>query len=201
LHLPLVGIHQISNATVALSALELLAKKGFHVREEEIRAGLSHVVHPGRLEMIHTSPRVVVDIAHNFMGASAIAKTLTSIFAYERLIVAIGILHDKDVQGILRPFLEIADTLIFTSPHNTDRAKTASATAQVAEEMVRTRVQHISGARSQTSQYDHWCKYETMEDALNQACSIAGKHDLICVTGSNYTVSEAEMYFSTRLNA
>jgi dihydrofolate synthase/folylpolyglutamate synthase len=193
LHLSLVGMHQIANATVALGTLELLENKGFHTNEKDVRAGLSHVVHPGRLEMVHTSPRVVVDIAHNFMGASAIAHAMTSIFDYDKIIVIIGVLHDKDVQGILRPFLEIADSMIFTSPHSTYRAEAATATAQVAEEF-------LSTIERRTSQYDHWLIYESIEEAIQQACSIAGKHDLICITGSNYTVSETEIYFSEKAN-
>ena len=188
LKLCLTGIHQLANATAALTTIELLKTKGFHIPEEAIRSGLSHVSHPGRLELIHTHPRVVVDIAHNSMGSSALANALTTIFDYDKLIVIIGVLHDKDVRGIVYPFLEAADSMIFTSPHNTQRAEAASATEQIAKELV---VSH-------NFHYAHWLIREFVEDAIQQACSIAGERDLICVTGSNYTVSEAELYFSEK---
>lgn len=198
LHLPLIGTHQVANATVALAALEILEKKGFHTHEETIRCGLSHVSHPGRLEVIHTKPRVVVDIAHNFMGSSAIARALTTIFGYDKLIVIIGVLHDKDVQGILLPFLEVADSMIFTCPHHTNRAETAKATERIAREIVGAHGQCSSKSASHTSRYGHWLIYESVEEAIYQACLIAREHDLICVTGSNYTVLEAELYFSEK---
>ncbi len=199
LHLPLIGTHQIANATVALATLEVLEKKGFYTNENVIRCGLSHVNHPGRLEVIHTNPRVVVDIAHNFMGSSAIARALTTIFAYNKLIVVIGVLHDKDVQGILGPFLEIANSMIFTSPHHTNRAETANATEQVARKFVSTNGRRTFESTSSISQYDHWLIYDSVEEAIAQAGLIAGEHDLVCVTGSNYTVSEAEMYFEEKV--
>ncbi len=184
IHLPLVGTHQIANATVALATLELLETQGFHAEEPAIRSGLLHVMHPGRLEAVHTNPRVVVDIAHNALGASAIANALTSIFSYTKLIVIIGVLHDKDIQGIVRPFLEVADSMIFTSPHSTSRAEEAEATAHRAAELVKP-----------ARQYDHWQICHSVEEAIEQALSLAGAYDLICATGSNYTVSEAELYF------
>ncbi|MBD3306996.1 bifunctional folylpolyglutamate synthase/dihydrofolate synthase [candidate division KSB3 bacterium] len=189
LSLPLVGRHQLANATIALAVLELLATQGFVVTEQAIRTGLAKVNHPGRLELIQADPRVVVDIAHNAMGAQAIADALTSIFAYEKLIVVIGVLHDKDVEGILRPFLQVADSLIFTSPHTTNRAETATATEQIARKVT---------ASADFRHYDQWRIHEYVQEALEQAYALAGEQDLICVTGSNYTVSEADLYISTK---
>lgn len=197
LYICLAGMHQIANAAVALCTLEVLNKKGFCVSEKAIRAGLSEVVHPGRLEIIHANPTFVVDIAHNAMGARAIANALTSIFDYDKLIVIIGVLHDKDVQGILRPFLEVADAMIFTSPHSSDRAETATATAHIAEDLVKTSLPNISEHGWTLSRYDHWIVCESVEAAVHKGHLIAEKHDLICVTGSNYTVSEAELIYKT----
>jgi dihydrofolate synthase/folylpolyglutamate synthase len=194
-YLRLAGSHQLANAAVALCTLELLCKKGFETNEHAIRAGLTHVVHPGRLEVMQASPMFVVDIAHNEMGAATIANALTSIFDYDKLIVIIGVLHDKDVKGILRPFLDVADSLIFTSPHNTKRAETAAETARIAEDLVTTFRQTFSEAGSPLVRYDHWLVCDTVETAIHQGHAIAGKRDLICVTGSNYTVSEAEVIY------
>lgn len=189
LNLPLAGPHQLENAAVALTTIELLGRKGFPVSETAVRDGLANLSHPGRLEILRIAPAVVVDIAHNAMGAAAIARALTSIFAYEKLIIVLGVLHDKDVRGILSPFLAVADTLIFTSPHNTARAETAAETARIATELAQ------ANGRAPTG-YDHWFILEQVADAITQACALAGTHDLICVTGSNYTVSEAEIFFA-----
>ena len=183
LYLRLAGRHQLANAAVALCALELLKQQGFAATETQLRAGLATVAHPGRLEILGTNPTVVVDIAHNAMGAQAIVKALTAIFDYDKLILIVGVLHDKDVPGILRPFLEVADAVIFTSPHHTGRAETAAATAQIAANLVN------------AAQYDHWQVQESVAAAIHAGQRLAGARDLICVTGSNYTVSEAEMLF------
>ena len=103
-----------------------------------------------------------------------------------------SILHDKDVQGILRPFLEVADAMIFTSPHNTNRAEIATVTAQVAEDIVNSARRALAEHESPLARYDHWMVCESVEVAVHTGRMIAGKRDLICVTGSNYTVSEAE---------
>jgi dihydrofolate synthase/folylpolyglutamate synthase len=194
-YIRLAGVHQLANAAVALCTLELLNKKGFYTDERAIRAGLSNVVHPGRLEVIHAGPMFVVDIAHNFMGAATIAQALTSIFDYDKLIIIIGVLQDKDVRGILRPFLAVADSIIFTSPHNTDRAEAAVETAQIAEDIVRTSLHTTLDNASPLARYDHWIVCDSVEAAIRQGHRIAGKRDLICVTGSNYTVSEVEVIY------
>ena len=196
LYLRLAGKHQLANAAVALCTLELLGHKGFSSNEAHIRNGLANVSHPGRLEIIHTNPIFVVDIAHNAMGARTIAHALTSLFDYDKLIMIIGVLHDKDVQGILRPLLEVAHSLIFTSPHSSDRAETAAATARIAEELVSTPLQPTSDNTDPCLRYDHWIICESVEAAIHKGHEFAGKRDVICVTGSNYTVSEAETIYN-----
>ena len=189
LYLRLPGVHQLLNTSVALCTLELLERKGFGISERAIRGGLADVEHPGRLETLHTNPLCVVDIAHNAMGARTIAAELPEIFAYDRLIVVIGILHDKDVAAILRPFLQVADSMIFTSPHLTQRAESASVIANVAEDLA----QGLYGAETWRARYRHWDVCESVQPALEYAERIACPQDLIFITGSNYTVSEAEM--------
>ena len=83
--------------------------------------------------------------------------------------------------------------MIFTSPHNTDRAEAATATAQIAETIVNTFRPTTSEDESPLARYDHWLVCESVEAAVQTGRMIAGKRDLICVTGSNYTVSEAEV--------
>ena len=89
--------------------------------------------------------------------------------------------------------------MIFTSPHSSDRAETAVETAKIAEELVKTSMQIISEDQHILSRYDHWMVYESVEAAVHKGHAIAGKRDLICVTGSNYTVSEAELIYKTHV--
>jgi dihydrofolate synthase/folylpolyglutamate synthase len=188
LYVRLSGGHQLTNVATALCAIERLQQKGFACPESAIRSGMGSVRHPGRLEVLCASPLCAVDIAHNAMGAQTIARALPELFEYEHVIVVIGILHDKDVAEILRPFLEVADSMIFTRPHLTDRAESASVIADIAEKLV--------SSTMTRNTYQHWIVCDSVEQAITRAHQLAGIHDLIVVTGSNYTVSEAEMFYN-----
>jgi dihydrofolate synthase / folylpolyglutamate synthase len=180
LRLPLPGQYQLANAAIALAALELLEQYGFQVTEAAVRDGLAQVTHPGRLEIVHTTPRFLVDIAHNPMGAQALTRALTALFTYSKLIVVIGILQDRDIAGIVRPFVALADVLIFTSPRSTDRAASAATTAEIAN--------RLDSPRRPGAQ---WLTVEPVEAALHAAHALAGPDDLVCITGSTYTVADA----------
>ncbi|PIE35317.1 hypothetical protein CSA56_04640 [candidate division KSB3 bacterium] len=184
LSMPLIGEHQLANAAIALVTIEVLGQKGFTAGKQAIRDGLAGISHHGRLETVADRPRIVVDIAHNGMGASATASTLSTVFEYQKLVLVIGVLHDKDVRGILRPFLEMTDSVVFTSPSNTSRANNAAKTASIAAEILCQADRHVS-------EFQHWLVCESVAEAIEQARTLAGEDDLICVTGSSYTVSEA----------
>lgn len=192
LYVRLSGRHQLANVATALCTIERLQHKGFTCPESAIRTGMGSVRHPGRLEVICTNPLCAVDIAHNAMGARTIAQALPELFEYEHIIIVIGILHDKDVAEILQPFLEIAHAMIFTRPHLTERAESASVIAQIAEQLV-----HNSSNLTR-DKYHHWIVRDAVEQAMTKASQLAGARDLIFVTGSNYTVSEAEMFYASQ---
>jgi dihydrofolate synthase/folylpolyglutamate synthase len=169
-----------------------LQQKGVVCPESAIRSGMGSVRHPGRLEVLCTHPLCAVDIAHNAMGARTIARALPELFEYDHVIVVIGILHDKDVAEILRPFLEVAHSMIFTRPHLTERAESASAIADIAEKLVQ------ASSTMTRNTYRHWIVCDSVEHAITKANQLAGIHDLIVVTGSNYTVSEAEIFYASQ---
>ncbi len=190
LEMPLIGEHQLANAAVVLATLEILAAKDFVADELAIRRGLISTSHQGRLECISKAPRILVDIAHNPMGASATANALSTMFDYHHLVLIIGVLQEKDVFGILRPLLGIADVVIFTSPTNTDRAMKAAEIASAAVKIVQ------QNGRC-TSDYQNWLVCESVAEAIERASVITDRNDLICVTGSNYTVSDAILYLTS----
>jgi dihydrofolate synthase/folylpolyglutamate synthase len=180
-HLNLYGDHQFLNATTALGAMEVLDSSGFPVSTEAMMEGLREVQWPGRLEMVSSSPRVLLDGAHNPAGAMALRESLKNGFQFDRLILLIGIMKDKDIQSILKTLAPLADHLILSRPH-TERA---SSPARLLEAL---------GA-------DGGKKAEIMEDlsqAIEKGLSMTRKEDLLCITGSLYTVGEARNYFLSR---
>jgi len=59
---------------------------------------------PGRLEEVSSSPRVVLDGAHNPDGARALKESLEREFPFQRLIVLLGIMKDKTFHRSFGPW-------------------------------------------------------------------------------------------------
>ena len=127
--LPLYGAHQANNAAVALAAVEAFA--GVALDAELVRSAFSKVSSPGRCEVIHRDPTVIIDAAHNPHGAKAIATTINSEFDFETVIAVVAVLGDKDAAGILAQLAEVADYLIL-SENSSPRALGANELAKIA---------------------------------------------------------------------
>ena len=180
LHLSLSGVHQFINATTALGAMEVLEDLGYPVSMEAMAEGLREARWPGRLEEVSSSPRVVLDGAHNPAGARALKESLEREFHFQRLIVLLGIMKDKDFPSILRTLSPLADRLILSQPH-TDRA---SPPAQLLEALGR------DGKKAEI--------IEALPQAIERGLSLTQKEDLFCITGSLYTVGEARAYLLSK---
>jgi dihydrofolate synthase/folylpolyglutamate synthase len=181
LNFALLGKHQLMNAACALATLELLELHGLSVGEASIRRGLSTVRWEGRMEIIrpsHSGAAVLLDGAHNPAGARVLRAYLeeTRPARTGRLILVLGILGDKDIDGILAELVPLADEVVVTRP-DYDRAEPAANLKQ--------RLDCFS-VRSSVR--------EPVEDAIRFAQSVATADDLICVTGSLYTIGEARSY-------
>ena len=110
--LPLHGAHQAHNATIAIAAVE--AFSGVALDIELVREAFAKVSSPGRLEILHRDPTVIVDAAHNPHGAAALANTLETEFDFESVFCVLAVLGEKDVTGILRNLEPVVDRLVVT---------------------------------------------------------------------------------------
>ncbi|HAR95384.1 MAG TPA: bifunctional folylpolyglutamate synthase/dihydrofolate synthase [Deltaproteobacteria bacterium] len=166
----LLGDHQLSNAAIALCAAELLSRSGLDLSPDKIRAALSTVQWPGRLEMAAENPPVLLDAAHNPHGAQSLAAFLKAHYGDRRIILVFGVMRDKDWKEILNLLLPLASDIILTRP--------AIERAAPPELLARS----VPGA--------------TLADDVKGALSMARKRavegDIIVVTGSLYTVGEAK---------
>ncbi|MCZ3385633.1 MAG: dihydrofolate synthase, partial [Actinomycetia bacterium] len=100
--LPLHGEHQARNAACALVAVEAFLGGGTGALEgDAVGEGFASVTVPGRLEVIRRTPTVVLDVAHNPHGMEALAAAVSDSFAFTRLVGVVGVLGDKDAEGIL----------------------------------------------------------------------------------------------------
>jgi len=134
---PLYGEYQAHNALMALAATEALLAYGGEIGSlsaEAVEAGFGSVTSPGRLEVVRTSPMIMVDAAHNPHGIDALVGALEESFAFETLVGVVGILADKDAEGILSGLESTLDHVVITSA-NTPRAIPAAELGELAVEV------------------------------------------------------------------
>ena len=176
--LPLHGAHQARNAALALGAFAALTGAAFDEMDDDVvRHGLEAVQVPGRLEVVHRDPTVLLDGAHNPHGARAAALALSEAFEFRELVLVAGCLDDKDVTGILRELRDVASHVILTTSPSPRAAPLERITA-AAEELWQDRNVVVDAVAS-------------LEDALTRAESLAGEGDGILVAGSLTTVGAA----------
>lgn len=116
--IPLLGRHQLENATNAIAALDIMRQRGFHIPIEAVHEGLRSVCWLGRLEILSRKPLVVVDGAHNSYSAQVLRRALEEWFPDQRWVLIFGASADKDVAGMLKVLLPISEyTIVTRSDH------------------------------------------------------------------------------------
>jgi dihydrofolate synthase/folylpolyglutamate synthase len=171
----LPGRHQMHNAGHALALLESATAERFPLSIDAIKSGLQHVRLKGRLEIVQYNPTIVLDGAHNPLGARVLFDFLQSQLhdcPGRKLIVILGMMQDKDHAEFLRILFPLVDSLILTQPHM-NRAATVDALAQAVP-------QEDLDPYAIADPWEAYCK----------ARDIADPSDLICVTGSLFLVGE-----------
>jgi dihydrofolate synthase/folylpolyglutamate synthase len=180
--LPLHGRHQASNAASALVAVEaFFGDQPLDI--DAVRAGFAAVTSPGRCEVVHRDPTVILDAAHNPHGAKALADTLLNEFNFDEIIAVVGVFGDKDATGIFQELEQIVDHVIVTQS-SSSRAMPSSELEKIASK--------IFGA-------DRVFEVSDLGAALDRAVGDAVRplsEDTvgIIVTGSVVTVGEARTY-------
>lgn len=114
------GKHQIYNASLALMVLDYF-KDDFNLSEEDIKDGIKETYNPGRLDLVSTNPRVLLDGSHNKESIAALLESLKN-FDYDKLIVGFSILKDKDHKDIISDIASLSDKLIITYIDENPRA-------------------------------------------------------------------------------
>ena len=173
----LLGRYQMENASLALTAIEVLEGLGFAISETAKCEGLAKALWPGRFELCATEPTVIVDGGHNAQGAHVLADNLGRYFPGQKVALVMGILADKDLPAIVEPILPLVER-VFTFAPNSTRAMSAAALASYLAEQ---------GALAEA--VDGGAGF-----ALARAIDAAGRDGVVCYFGSLYSVSEAREY-------
>jgi dihydrofolate synthase/folylpolyglutamate synthase len=138
LFLPMHGAHMAHNAAVALTAVEAFfgiePGQPRTLDADVVRQAFASVSSPGRLELMRTSPTVLLDAAHNPAGARATAAAVSEAFGFSHLVGVVGPSRDKDVRGVLEAFEPIFTHIVVTR-NSTTRAMDPDALAAIAVEV------------------------------------------------------------------
>ncbi len=170
----LLGAHQIVNAAIVLAACEILSHNKTNLSFQSIKQGLAQNKWPGRLEIVSSSPLIILDGAHNLIATRCLAKFLSKNLTKRKITLVTGIMDDKPYAAMLACLLPLCDKAILTCP-KIDRALSPERLFLSAKKIIQ--------------------DIEIIPDvskAIKYAIKTASVNDAICIAGSLYLVGEAK---------
>jgi dihydrofolate synthase/folylpolyglutamate synthase len=177
--LPLHGKHQASNAAAALIAVEaFFGEQDLDI--DAVRAGFANVTSPGRCEIIHRDPTIILDAAHNPHGAKAIAETLQTEFTFDDVTGIVALMADKDALGILQALEPVMNQIIVTT-NSSERSMSVADLTKLANQVFGADRVFAAGSLP-----------EAIDKAIQDSVRPLSEESLaIVITGSVVTVGEA----------
>lgn len=165
---PALGKHQLDNVAIAIAASELFLCKSLDLQAAKT---VSSVNLPGRIQIINSRPKVVLDVSHNPAGIEELINTLSNDLSYSKLISVVAIYKDKDYKEIINK-LEVFSDRIYLTQNNHERSA-------------------LPGDLEKATDKENHIIKASLEEAIIKAFDEAQGDDLLCITGSFSTVSEA----------
>lgn len=116
--LPLLGDHQLHNAAVAITTLDVLRSRGWNISEENLRDGLRDVRWPGRFDLLRREPLFIVDGGHNPQCIAALVQNIRDYLPGQKLTVLTGVLADKDYSNMYAMVAPYTQRFVTVTPPN-----------------------------------------------------------------------------------
>lgn len=157
----LPGRHQARNAVLAIEGLSELGDYEERILPN-IHRGLESVMWPCRMQKLMADP-IIIDVTHTVGGAACLCEDISEI--YEEVVLVIGMLDDKDVDGVMRELAPVCSKVFVTEPAS-PRARSAESTAEVVS-----RHHAVDGT------------FSSLADAMEAAMEARGDSNVL-VTGS-----------------
>jgi dihydrofolate synthase/folylpolyglutamate synthase len=184
--IPLLGAHQVENASVAVAMMQELREQGYPISTDAIATGLATVNWPGRFEVMSKSNKIfILDCAHNHDSMKKLVGTLHEQYPKAKPILIFGASDDKDIRGMLRELLPTVSSVHIAKadhPRASDPEQLATTINTVAQECgvaLSVNVAHTVG------------------DALNSATADDG--DLVLITGSIFLVADVRALLNSEV--
>lgn len=168
--LPLLGDHQLHNASVVLSIADTLIGEGWKISEQNIYDGIRDVRWPGRFDIVCRKPLFIIDGGHNPQCIEALVKNIRDYLAGKKVVALTGVLADKDYADMYKPVMPLVDRFVCITPPNPRKLE--------AEQLARYLRQ--AGAQAQAS--------ESILDGVKKAMELAGEDGVVLCFGSLYSI-------------
>ncbi len=172
LFLPLLGDHQLHNASVVLSIADTLIEKGWKISEQNIRDGIRDVSWPGRFDIVGRDPLFIIDGGHNPQCIDALVVNIRDYLKDRKIIALTGVLADKDYGEMYRPMMPYIQEFVCITPPNPRKLEAQ----ELAEHLRRV------GATATAC--------ETIAQGVQTATQKAGKDGVVLCFGSLYTIGD-----------
>jgi len=162
----LLGDYQISNASMAIMAAEILRSRNQAISVENIKQGLYVTKWPGRLEKIADKPAVILDGAHNPSGVTVLRNALDKYYPKGNRFFVFGMMKDKDISKVVSILFRPSDKVFTVLADDSPRAATAELLAQTIGKQAVVK--------------------KDIQTAYHDALALAKEKDIVVVCGSLY---------------
>ena len=170
IQLPLLGDHQLHNASVVLSVADTLIEKGWKISEENIYEGIRDVSWPGRFDIVCRDPLFIIDGGHNPQCIEALMKNIEDYLVGRKVIALTGVLADKDYGDMYKPVMPLIHEFVCITPDNPRKME--------AEDLAK--YLQAVGAKATPC--------ATTQEGVRKAIELAGKDGAILCFGSLYSI-------------
>ena len=172
LYLPVHGRHQVDNLATAIATAEVFLGRALDT--DTLRMALAATAQPGRIEVVHHRPLVVVDGAHNVQGIEGLASTLDNEFPDAEWQIVAGMRGRRAPGEVLEPLSSLAAHLWATAPDDP---------GAIQPERIASSAGSTLGCGTTV--------IDGVPDAVAAAMEAAGSDGSVVVTGSLYVAGEA----------
>lgn len=173
--LNLLGEHQVENSSIAIMTALVLANSEKRITSEAIHNALLTISWPGRFEIVDQEDvLIVIDGAHNLAGATVLRANLDKYFSDKEIVFLLGVLKDKDIEGILHTLVRPDNLVVVTQPES-QRAATPEF---IANKIIAKQVEVAS----------------SIESGLARAKELAKPNKIVCIAGSLYLIGAVRKF-------
>ena len=177
----MLGDYQVYNAsTAAVCLLELRARGLVDFSDDQLYKGLFETKWKGRLEVLSIEPIFLIDGAHNLQGIENLVKAV-SLFKFDRLILGVGVLKDKDYTHMIEKLIPLADEVVVTEVSMPRKLKADLLAEEIRKYKDKVYVEPSIGK------------------AVSKAIELADPGDMVLFGGSLYLIGEVRTVAKTLL--